>query len=370
MKKENKKQNSSKSEVVNVEKRKPAYSTPEIKSFGTIFENTQTFSKGTKTDGGAFPNNKKMCVTPSPIIEEHRLLLSDTFCQESYYKAIMETVKPGDVVLDLGTGTGIHALFACQAGARKVYAIESGSMIEGARKASEANGFSDRIEFIFADSKEVELPEKVDVILSNTGFLGSIENIPDACARFLKPNGRVLPDRIQMSFALVDAGSYYREAVEIWGQSKFGLDFSAFRFMATNHPLYHHFEGDELQSQESHLPEIDLTKNPVDRRVWNFELKADRSGKVNGLVGWYAFKSQGREIISTRPPLKLHPGVWSHIFLPFETEIVVEPGHRFDVSICLDTTHGHEMPQWSWRVLKGEQMVANQSTEVGLNLPV
>ena len=76
------------------------------------------------------------------------------------------------VVLDVGTGTGILALFACQAGARKVYAVEASQSAEIARALVEANGYSDRIEIIEAKLEDVTLPEKVDIIISEPiGFL-------------------------------------------------------------------------------------------------------------------------------------------------------------------------------------------------------
>ena len=48
----------------------------------------------------------------------------------SYRRALEKVVKPGSVVVDIGTGTGLLAIFACQLGARKVFAIESGEIIE------------------------------------------------------------------------------------------------------------------------------------------------------------------------------------------------------------------------------------------------
>lgn len=76
------------------------------------------------------------------------------------------------VVLDVGTGTGILAIFACQAGAKKVYAVEASESAAMARLLVDANGYSDRIEVIQAKLEDVNLPEKVDIIISEPiGFL-------------------------------------------------------------------------------------------------------------------------------------------------------------------------------------------------------
>lgn len=82
------------------------------------------------------------------------------------------------VVLDVGTGTGILAMFAVQAGARKVYAVEASDSAVMARLLVEANGFADKIEVIQAKLEDVELPEKVDIIISEPiGFLlGKCQN--------------------------------------------------------------------------------------------------------------------------------------------------------------------------------------------------
>ena len=64
------------------------------------------------------------------------------------------------VVLDVGTGSGILAIWSAQAGARKVFAVEATNMAEHARELARANGVADIVEVIQGTVEDVELPEK------------------------------------------------------------------------------------------------------------------------------------------------------------------------------------------------------------------
>lgn len=70
------------------------------------------------------------------------------------------------IVLDVGAGSGILSFFAAQAGARKVYAVEASNMAQYAQQLVAANNLSDRITVIAGKIEEIELPEKVDIIIS------------------------------------------------------------------------------------------------------------------------------------------------------------------------------------------------------------
>ena len=96
----------------------------------------------------------------------HRQMLNDRIRTAAFRDAIEKTVKPGDMVADVGAGTGILSLFAARAGAARVYAIERTPTIEQAKAIAKANGMQDQIEFIWAEALKAKLPEKVDVIVS------------------------------------------------------------------------------------------------------------------------------------------------------------------------------------------------------------
>lgn len=63
-------------------------------------------------------------------------------------------------VLDVGTGSGILAIWSAQAGARKVYAVEATKMSDHARTLVKANNLHDVVEVIEGSIEDIVLPEK------------------------------------------------------------------------------------------------------------------------------------------------------------------------------------------------------------------
>jgi type I protein arginine methyltransferase len=95
------------------------------------------------------------------MLEDHRRT-------GAYFRAVRSNAAQfkGKVVLDVGTGSGILALFAAQAGAKKVYAVEATSMARHARALVEANGFGGVVQVIQGTIETAELPEKVRLSFS------------------------------------------------------------------------------------------------------------------------------------------------------------------------------------------------------------
>ena len=135
-------------------------------------------------------------------LEAHEEMLSDSVRVEAYHRGIHHNVQPGDVVLDLGTGTGLLAFMASRAGAKKVYAVEHSDFVDVAREIGDYNGFTN-IEYIRANSREFTPPEPIDVVLHEQ--MGDelfnenmLENVLDLRDRVLAPSGRILPARFRL----------------------------------------------------------------------------------------------------------------------------------------------------------------------------
>ncbi|GFZ08988.1 protein arginine methyltransferase 4A [Actinidia rufa] len=130
-------------------------------------------------------------------------------CPGTYYAAIIENRADfvGRVVVDVGAGTGILSLFAAQAGAKHVYAVEASEMAECACKLIAGNpSLGQRITVVKGKIEEVELPEKADILISEPmGILlvneRMLETYIIARDRFLLPNGKMFPTigRIHMA---------------------------------------------------------------------------------------------------------------------------------------------------------------------------
>lgn len=228
----------------------------------------------------------------SLIVDEHRQYLSDDVRIAAFRQAIQEVVKPGDTVVDLGAGTGILGLLACRAGAARVYAIESGGMIEVARSLARANGFQDRVTFIPGHSLHVELPEKVDVVVADQigrfGFeAGVVEFFADARRRFLKPGGTLIPARIEMVVAPVEHAERWAE-VEFWHGNATGFDLRTVREWAINtgYPVTYHLE--HLLGAPVVGAVLDLTTDTGGAVTLHADVTIHRAGILHGIGGWFA----------------------------------------------------------------------------------
>jgi predicted RNA methylase len=146
-------------------------------------------------------------------VQAHRSMVFDDLRNRCYAEAIKRAVGKESVVLDLGAGLGLHGLMAAGCGAQKVYLVEPASILQVGKQLVEANDLSDQVECIAGTIEEVNLPEKVDVIISVfTGkFLLTEDLLPSlffARDRYLKPGGILVPDRAVMEVAPVCAPEY------------------------------------------------------------------------------------------------------------------------------------------------------------------
>lgn len=95
----------------------------------------------------------------------HHTMLEDRNRMGAFERAIAAKVKPGDVVFDVGAGTGILSFFAAKQ-ARKVYSVEADPAVARVgQRLIELNRLGGKVQYSHGLAQEHIPPEPVDVII-------------------------------------------------------------------------------------------------------------------------------------------------------------------------------------------------------------
>ena len=290
----------------------------------------------------------------SLIIDEHRQYLADNARLTAFKAAITSVVRPGHVVLDLASGTGIMGLLSCAAGASRVYSIEMGGMVAVARVLAQANGFGDRVFFIKEFSSHVDLPEKVDVVVAdqigNFGFnAGVIQYFADARQRFLKPDGVTLPLRMNLILAPVEDANLFSQ-VDFWNNSLSGFDFRSVRPLAANTGYQVNLPAQSVCGDAVVIAEIDLNHATTDPFHGEATAVIRRSGTMHGLGGWFTAE------LATGISMTNSPCVPEHIqrrqiYFPIERAVRVAEGDLVRIRMMVRPTDS--LVNWNVEILDG-----------------
>ena len=258
--------------------------------------------------------------------EVHVSMLNDRERTAAFLTAIQETVRPGDVVVDIGTGTGILAIAAARAGARHVYAIESSSIGQVANLMFEANGLASRITLLEGRSTHVELPEKADVLIGEiirNAPLGErvLETFLDARTRFLKPDARFVPEMlsifgipIEIPAADLSIHTFTPEAAARWREA-YGMDFSPLAVVAAEPGQSFLARRSEARrwrwlSDPIRLVDIDLRLHTAAEVLSTASAPATASGVINGLAIFFELRVSSCARLSTAPSVSGEHSHW------------------------------------------------------------
>jgi SAM-dependent methyltransferase len=224
-------------------------------------------------------------------LNEHFRYLSDETRLDVYRRALETVVTPASIVVDLGCGTGVLGWLACQAGAKRVYAIDRTGMIDVARQMAIENGCADRIVHLRGSSRDVVLPEPADVVVADQmgplGFdAGMAGDFADAASRMLRPGGRLIPGEVVTWLAPVEAPDAWR-AVDRWGDVAGGMHTGAMRRKAANITILS--PGGEATLAEPRrflsFAQGDDVPAAVARAPLAWTIA--RGGTLHGLLGWF-----------------------------------------------------------------------------------
>lgn len=280
----------------------------------------------------------------------HTRMLVDRERIEAYARAIAETVRPGDVVADIGTGSGVLAILALRAGARKVYAVERGGVAELAARIFRDNDPLGRIEILRSDARDVRFSEPPSVLVSETlGAFGIDEDISQLYRVLLPrcaPDVRLIPQRVRIVLApYADRGlTLDRELLAGFP----GVNLDALVERTGNRPVLARLSAADELGAATTIAEFELRTSPLpDRFV--VEIPIAREGRLNLLGGWFEADLTDTVSLTNSP----HGPVtsWHQHCFPVEPAVPVSGGDRLRVE--LEPRISGASALWRWTISTG-----------------
>lgn len=304
----------------------------------------------------------------SLLLGEHRRYLADVARLDAYRTALGAVIEPGATVLDLGSGTGVLAVLALEAGAGHVYAVDGSRMLAVARAILTANGLADRVTFVKGHSQRVELPQRVDVVVADQlgafGLeAGLLAAFADARARHLKPGGVLLPHRLDLVAAPATSPALWDE-VSFWDEPVDGIDVRAVQGYARNVRYFTTSAPEDLLGPATVLASLDPgdpAAAPIEARA---VLPVERAGTLHGLAAWFAAELAPGTTVSNGPVAdRLNR---SNVFLPLGEPLKVQAGD--EVRLELHVEPPDALTRWVVTVCDAagtERAVSRHSTAEG-----
>ncbi|MFB7352975.1 methyltransferase domain-containing protein [Streptomyces gardneri] len=312
--------------------------------------------------------------------EFHELMLGDDLRMTAFRTAIAEAVRPGDVVLDLGTGTGILARWALEAGAARVYGIDLNENVlaTAAERLAEA-GFADRFVPLSGLSFDLELPERVDIVISEImGNLADNENfsaiLDDARERFLRPGGTMLPGLVDSFLVPVAAETAHAQLTgegprDAGGPEAFagllaarGAESPFSLYYDTVLPIAGHLASPRLIRRYDPAPAAAAGTETSYRVPLAYTVQRD--GVFTGFKGYFVAQlseSVALDISGDDIEGRTTSDSWKHCYLPIERPVRVRRGDR--IALTFGRRGGRDGDpfgqtySWEGQVLSGTRVV-------------
>lgn len=267
-------------------------------------------------------------------------MLMDHVRMRAYHGAIMQNREmfEGKVVLDVGTGSGVLSIWAAQAGAAKVYAVEYTDIAKHARNLVASNGLSDIVEVIQSSAEDLELPCKVDIIISEwMGYFLLRESMVDSLIRarnkWMKPDGAMFPSHATMYLAPVsyeedrlakmadyqnsmdDWSRFSNEMKDLYGVSVDCLTDQFEKEQADYYvysSLWTELRPDNVVGESSVIKRLNLNTCTIEEaecvRQTNYDFTIPFPITVSGFAGWFTVDFAGSELSPVNKRVVLSTG--------------------------------------------------------------
>ncbi|GAC1352695.1 MAG: hypothetical protein NVSMB1_18120 [Polyangiales bacterium] len=263
-------------------------------------------------------------------LDRYLSMLTDRTRLDAYARAIARVVKPGDTVIDLGSGLGTFAVLAAKRGAQRVFAVEKQSIGHFVTDLARGNGTSDRIEFFKGTSSEFHPTERARVCIFDDFSVIDVsgatsQTLSDARDRLLLPNGVFLPHSIEVCLAAAEAPLHPSRSLPTpLATGAEPLDFSALNPVYRSLTWAARIPANQIVSTArvvATLPCASFDTTPLDGAV---TVIARKRAVIHGIACWIRLQLCRGISLDTGPAHS--DSVYPHIFFPIEPLRVAKGG--------------------------------------------
>ncbi len=293
-------------------------------------------------------------------MDYYRGMLIQSTRIEAFRRQISAVVRPGDRVLEIGSGLGTYAFFAAAAGASKVWAVEGAPVINVAKAIGRANGYENRVEFIRGWFPGVAIPQPVDVLIFEDFSPRLLDQWTySVLSRLhhdvLKPGARIIPDHARMFLAPVHLNKVW-QTVSRFGDDEdtaFGIDWSPSREYICHTPLQFPAADADLRHDPRPVADVRLDRLPdpaelAGEATWTFAEETT----IHGLAYWFDLELGDGVWLSNAPGAD--PGSWGNLFLPVPEAVTVPRGGTVSARVA-PALDGNDLPAWlTWELRSGD----------------
>lgn len=227
----------------------------------------------------------------------HLPMLADKVRNDAFQEAIVAAVTANDVVLDIGTGTGLLAMMAARAGARHVVACEMLPELAAlAQLVVDANGYGGLVSVIAKPSTKlivgVDMPERATILVSETfdSLLigeGAIDWFAHARVHLLTPDAKLIPESGTIRGQLASMPRLKRMHPL---DSINGFDLAPFARQGLEkqfYPVKPETEEWTALSAPFDVIRLDFRDRIATRQTWSLPVTATAEGLLDALILWF-----------------------------------------------------------------------------------
>ncbi|XP_059049541.1 protein arginine N-methyltransferase 9-like [Achroia grisella] len=331
------------------------------------------FHRALKIDG-TFVNPEKNLNSVKNLLMErwHFRMLNDKIRNEAYHDAIHEIAVPfSDHMLDIGTGTGLLAMYACQCTPRTIVGCDgSGVMTSLAELITQENH---RPEIIVINSMSTSLNYHdvggrrtlVMTEMFDAGLFGEhvLQTLAHAHECLMSNTGKVIPNKAEFFVAPVDC-DYLNMKYQLCSTAKNILNIPQDNVhILTFDETYdcediHLYQDMKYMAEPRSLLKVnfndynDIYETLTRTDPYTLKFKATEDGKINALIGWFNLYLTKNITITTDPRSDKRANAWQQAVFFDNIPKSVKEGEIVDYNFLLNRGKLTLLPNWKSDVIR------------------